>query len=213
VGELREVATTVQHAFREGRNLAFAGAGPAASVTDIVNDDVLTFLRRAERHALGPVGGADVRRTLREPIEVAGRRIGDAALQVMVDGTGGYPFLLQLVGAQTWRLHPDADEITVDDAREGVLRARRRRGALVHEPALTAASDIDTSFLLAMAQDDGPSRMSDVQRRLGVDVNYAGQYRLRLIAAELINATRHGYVDFALPYLREYLREQAAADV
>lgn len=63
-----------------------------------------------------------------------------------------------------------------------------------------------------MAQDDGPSRMADIQRRLGVDVNSASQYRLRLIAAELIHATRRGYVDFALPYLREYLREHSAAE-
>lgn len=35
--------------------------------------------------------------------------------------------------------------------------------------------------------------------------------RLRLIASELIESTSHGYVDFALPYLRDYLREHAAA--
>ena len=86
-------------------------------------------------------------------------------------------------------------------------------GALIHEPALSAASEVDKSFLLAMAHDDGPSKMADIQRRLDADVNYASQYRLRLIAAELIHSTRHGYVDFALPYLREYLREHAAADV
>ncbi len=62
-----------------------------------------------------------------------------------------------------------------------------------------------------MAENDGPSRMSDIQSRLGVDANYASQYRLRLIAAELIHATQRGYVDFSLPYLREYLREHAAA--
>lgn len=33
------------------------------------------------------------------------------------------------------------------------------------------------------------------------------------IAGELVYSTRHGYVDFALSYLREYLREHAAADV
>ena len=74
-------------------------------------------------------------------------------------------------------------------------------------------SAIDRSFLLAMAQDDGPSKMADIQRRLGVDISYASQYRLRLLAAELIQPVRHGYVDFALPYLREYLREHAASDV
>ena len=59
-----------------------------------------------------------------------------------------------------------------------------------------------------MAEDDGRSKMADVQRRLGVDKTYASQYRLRLMAAELIESAGHGHVDFALPYLREYLREQ-----
>ncbi len=210
--ELRELATAVQHAFREDRELAFVGAGLAASVSDVVNDDVLTFLRRAERHTLGSVARGDVQRAFREPITSAGRRIGDQALQVMVDGARGYPFLLQLVGAHTWRLNPSAPEITVVDATRGVARARRRLDVLIHEPALSAVSDIDRSFLLAMAQDDGPSRMADIQQRLGVDVNYASQYRLRLIAAELIHATRRGYVEFALPYLREYLREHSSAE-
>lgn len=211
IAELRELAVTVQHAFRDGRQLAFAGAGLAASVSDVVNDDVLTFLRRADRHALGSVSRTDVERGFREPIETAGRIIGDAALDIMVDGAGGYPFLLQLVGAQTWRLHPNAREITEADAATGVARARRRLGALVHEPALSSASDIDKSFLLAMAQDDGPSKMADIQHRLGVDVNYVSQYRLRLKAAELIHSTGHGFVDYTLPYLREYLREHAAS--
>ncbi len=36
-------------------------------------------------------------------------------------------------------------------------------------------------------------------------------YRNRLISAELIESTGHGYVDFTLPYLREYLRDHAAS--
>lgn len=93
-----------------------------------------------------------------------------------------------------------AVEITVQDATLGVTRARRRIGALIHEPALSAASAIDKSFLLAVAHDDGPSKMVDIQQRLNVDVNYASQYQRRLIAAKLIHPTRHGYVDFALPH-------------
>jgi hypothetical protein len=213
IEELRALATVVQHAFRENRELAFAGAGLAASVSDIVNDDVLTFLRRAERHSLGPVRPEEVRRAFREPIESAGRSVNEDALAIMVNGTLGYPFMLQLVGAQTWRLHPAVPEITAEDATEGVARAQRRLGGLIHEPALNAASEIDRSFLLAMSTDDGPSRMADIQARLGVNTSYASQYRLRLIAAELIVAPRRGYVDFALPYLREYLREHAIAEL
>ena len=213
ISELRELATTLQHAFREEREVAFAGAGLASSVMDVVNDDVLTFLRRAERHALGSVSLPDVSRALREPVEEAGRRFADGALDAMAAGTHGYPFLIQLVGAQTWRLHPSNEEISEADAREGVARARRRLSRLVHEPALQPLSDVDKSFLFAMAKDDGRSKMADIQRRLGVDKAYASQYRLRLIGAQVIEPAGRGYVDFALPYLRDYLRERAHLDV
>jgi hypothetical protein len=213
IGELRELATTVQHAFREEREVAFVGAGLASAVSDVVNDEVLTFLRRAERHHLGSVGRDDVARAIREPVEANGRRLADDVLAEMVEGTRGYPFLIQLVGARVWRRHPPEPEISMEDARLGVSDALRRLGSLVHEPAIADASEIDRSFLLAMAKDDGPSKMADVQRRLNVDVNYASQYRLRLIAAELIEPVRRGYVDFALPYLREYLRSHAASEM
>lgn len=213
VDELRQLATTVQHAFREERELMFVGAGLSSAVSDLLHDEVLTFLRRADRHHLGSVGRAEVARAILEPVEAAGRMIDDDALTAMVDGTGGYPFLIQLVGHRTWRLHPVTREITVDDAREGVTQAHRRLGSLVYEPALVDASDVDKTFLLAMAKDDGPSKMADIQQRLGVNESYISQYRLRLIAAELIEPKKRGYVDFALPYLREYLRDEAVADV
>jgi hypothetical protein len=211
IAELRQLATTVQHAVREERQLAFAGAGLASAVTDVVNDEVLTFLRRAERHVLGSVASQDVARAIRDPIEASGRTIAEDVLDVMVKGTRGYPFLIQLVGAQVWRLRKSAREISMESAREGVSDALRRLGRLVYEPALADASDIDKSFLLAMAHDDGPSKMKNIQERLEIDANFASQYRLRLIASELIESTGHGYVDFALPYLRDYLREHAAA--
>ena len=213
IGELRELATTIQHTFREGRELAFVGAGLSSAVSDVVNDEVLTFLRRADRHHLGRVRDEDVRRAIQEPVELFGRTVRDEALAVMAEGTGGYPFLIQLVGYRTWRLHPNEEEISIEDADEGVRQARRRLGSLVYEPALADASDVDRTFLLAMAKDDGPSKMSEIQQRLGVDESYISQYRLRLIAAELIEPKKRGYVDFALPYMREYLRDEAAAEV
>jgi hypothetical protein len=210
LAELRELAITVQHAFRENREVAFVGAGLAASVSEVVNDSVLTFLRRAERHTLGRVPRTDVARALKEPIEASGRHVSDAALDLMVTGADGYPFLVQLVGAQTWRINPTGTTIGIDEARLGVTRAQQRLGTLVHEPALHLTSEVDRAFLRAMAHDDGPSRISDIELRMGVSASYVGQYRLRLIAAELIHAAARGYVDFSLPYFREFLRTREA---
>lgn len=67
-------------------------------------------------------------------------------------------------------------------------------------------------FFSPWHHDDGPSNMSDIAERLRVDSNFASQYRLRLIAAELIEPAGHGKVDFTMPYLRDYLRDHATLD-
>ncbi len=215
---LRELAATIQHLFREERSIAFAGAGLPTAVADLLNDDVLTFLRRADRYHLGDADPADVEEALRSPLATAGYRITDRALGVATAGTGGYPFLIQLVGFWIGKL-ADADAkgtatevVLIDEtiAAAGVQAARRRLGSLIHEPALRDLSHVDRTFLAAMAVDDGPSKMADVAARLDADANYASQYRLRLIASDMIRPAGHGRVDFTLPYLRDYLREHAA---
>jgi hypothetical protein len=207
--ELRELGATVQHAFREQREVAIAMAGLPAAISDLLADDVITFLRRADRHSLGAVPLPDVRQALREPIAAAGRQISAPALEAAAKATRGYPFLIQLVGYQIWRQHPGEREITATDVAEGVIAARRRMGTLVYEPALAEASDVDGAFLHAMARDEGASRIAVIAARLGVSANYANQYRQRLISAQLIRPAGRGQVDFAVPYLREHLRERA----
>lgn len=209
--ELRLLGSEIQHAFRRSAEVAFAGAGLPRSVSTVLSDRVLTFLRRAERHHLGPVSLRDVASALREPIHACGRRIGDEALDKAAAATFGFPFLIQLVGRWSWAHHPDEIEITVADVEAGVMAAKRRMGSLVHEPSLVDLSPVDRTFLLAMSEDDGPSRMTDIAARLDVDANYASQYRLRLLAAEMITASAYGRVNFVAPYLREYLREHAAS--
>lgn len=210
--DLQEVAQTIQHLFRQEREVMLVAAGLPSAISDLLRDKVVTFLRRAERITMGAVDRSEVRRALREPIENAGRSIGDDALEVAADGTKGYPFMVQLVGYQCWNENRAEREIHLEDAHAGVAAATRRIGRLVHEPALQDLSAVDRSFLAAMAQDDGPSRTSDIADRLGVSVVYASQYRLRLKASGLIEPVRHGYIDFTVPYLRTYLREHATSE-
>ena len=210
--ELVQLCTVVQHAFREELELMFVGAGLPASVSDLLSEGVLTFLRRAERYDLGKVADDDVALAIERPIADAGRTIAADALQLAVTATAGYPFLIQLVGYRIWRQHPERGKITVDDARVGVEEARRRLGSLVYSPAFQACSDIDKTFLLAMARDDGPSKISDIAKRLEVKPDYTNVYRKRLIENQLIESAGRGKLDFSLPGLRDYLREHAAID-
>ncbi len=212
VPELREVATVLQHLVREEREIAFVGAGLPSAINAILNEDVLTFLRRADRHLLGPVPTPAVAHALSDPFVQADRNIKPDLVARAARATGGYPFMIQLVGYQVWRQSPRARHVSPEDIDAGIVAARRRLGSLVHEPALADLTDVERTFLLAMAQDDGPSKMSDIATRLDVDANYASQYRLRLIAAELIAPAGHGRVDFTMPYLRDYLRDHVILD-
>lgn len=212
--EIRQLAATVQHLIREDRNISLMMAGIPSSVRPLLASEggtnPITFLRRANQIELGPVGDDDVAEALREPVLQAGMEWDEAALGVAVEACGGYPFMIQLVGRWCLRFSDEA-VVSVDDAQRGVMKARTKLGSLVHGPALDDLSDVDRTFLAAMAVDDGPSRVADLAERMGVDANYVNQYRRRLIDAQMIEPVGRGTVSFSLPYLRDYLREHGVS--
>ena len=208
--DLRDLAATFQHLVREERDVVLVAAGLPTAVSDLLNDDVLTFLRRAERVVLDDVPLPEVHEALRTTITESGRTIDDDALTLATEATGGYPFMIQLVGYHVWRwaVRGHIDRL---GAGFGVDDAQKRLGSTVHETALADLSAVDRTYLLAMSQDDGESSTGEIASRLGEGPGYGNVYRTRLIDAGIIVPTGRGYVDFAIPYLRQYLRDHAAS--
>lgn len=212
------IATAVQHLTREDRNLAFVFAGLPSMSSKWLNDDVMTFLRRAQPERLGDVPLIEVSQALGDTFETTGIVLDGEPLDIATQATAGYPFMIQLVGYHIWRRTMrrhgveggDVIAVSVKDAHDGVADALSRLGDTIHGSELDGLSPIDKTYLLAMAQDDGPSSTSVIAERMGKDVKYAGIYRMRLIEAQVIEDRGYGKVDFAIPYLREYLREHAA---
>ena len=195
----------VQHLVREERAIAFAGAGLPAAVQDLLTDKVITFLRRAERFDLEVLGPDESADAIRIPVEEHGRGIGHDALEAAVALAQGYPYMVQLVGDAAWNAERTAPVITLDHV-EGIRsRVVRSIGRQVHEPAVRALSPRDVDYLLAMLEDDGPTAISDLNRRLDVTHSYTARYRSRLIAQGLVRPAGRGLVELALPYLRDYL--------
>lgn len=210
------IATAVQHLTSEDRNLAFVFAGLPSMSSKWLNDSVMTFLRRAQPERLSDVDLAEVSHALADTFQETGMILEGEPLRIATQATAGYPFMIQLVGYHIWRItarnhkHDTAITVSVEDAEAGVQDALSRLGDTVHGPELDGLSPIDKTYLLAMAQDDGPSSTSTVAECMGKDVKYASIYRTRLIEAQVIEDRGYGKVDFAIPYLREYLREHAA---
>jgi hypothetical protein len=120
----------------------------------------------------------------------------------------GYPFLTQVVGFHLWEADPSVKTITAAHAKRVIPEAQAAAARLVFEPILAELSGRDVDFLRAMAaSDQDPVPVSEIGLRL--PAGNASQYRLRLIAAEVIEPAGRGKVRFTLPGLREHLRPSA----
>ena len=207
--ELRALSAEVQHLIREGAPIGLLMAGLPKAVEELLNDDITTFLRRAERIELGEVAIDDVCEALKSTFDTGAKALSNDLAQECANATGGYPFMIQLVGYQVWK-HSGDGPVTQPAVAAGTTAARLRLGNLVHAPALRDLSDVDRTMLVCIAKDDGPSQIADIAERMDRPVNYVSVYRNRLLAAGIIKTAGYGKVDFAAPYLREYLREHAA---
>lgn len=213
IEEIRSLAISIQHLTREDRNIAFVFAGLPSMVEDVINDKVITFLRRAEKDHLGSVALQDIWSSFEHTISEFGKNVDYQVLNELTTATNGYPFMIQLVGYWAWRYaetNGHSDYISLEDARQGIRRAKIKLGDMVHAPAFDGLSAMAKDYLLAMSQDDGPSSTADIANRLERSPQYASVYRAQLIEEDIIESTGYGYVDFKIPYLRDFLKEHAA---
>ncbi|MGX5357496.1 AAA family ATPase [Kocuria sp. KH4] len=205
--EIAQLAADVQHFIRADLPVALLFAGLPAAVSDLLNEGVATFLRRADRIDLHAAALDEVRRSYADTFAAGGFPLAEDQARRAAEATGGYPFLIQLVGYFLWqeaeKVSPVLTDAMVDQA---VAAARRRNERVVIEAALATASPRDLDVLRAMAEDDGPSTAGDIGARIGARPNTVGNYRTRLIDAGLIEPAGYGLVRFAIPGLREHLR-------
>ncbi|MGO4588341.1 AAA family ATPase [Paenarthrobacter sp. 2TAF44] len=206
--ELSQLAANVQHFIQDGLPIGLIFAGLPSAVSDLLNEGVATFLRRADKIDLHAAAIRDVESSFADTFTAAGISVIPENIHRAAVATGGYPFLIQLVGYFLWREAENHDgSLSSDGVDRAISAATRRNERVVIEAALATASAKDREFLHAMSVDDETSTMADIASRIGAGSALAGKYRIRLLAAGLIETAGHGKVVFAIPGLREYLRK------
>ncbi|WP_125615225.1 ATP-binding protein [Specibacter cremeus] len=207
--ELAQLAANVQHFIQDGLPIGLVFAGLPAAVSDLLNEGVATFLRRADKIDLHSAAIRDVEASFAESFAAAPIDVSAALVRQAAEATGGYPFLIQLVGYFLWReAANNGGTLTGPAVHRAIEAATRRNARTVIEAALSTVSPKDLDFLHAMAEDDEPAAARDIGLRLGAKSNLVANYRARLLAAGLIQPAGHGKVDFAIPGLRQYLRSK-----
>lgn len=203
--EVRQLVSVYQELVGQGLDVAIVMAGLPGAVSATLNDRVLTFLNRARKLPLPAIPVGDVGAFYEDAFQELGIVSTGRMTHRAAEASQGSAYLMQLLGHNiAVRLQP-GDELTPDILENAVASSQTDFENDVCETTLRALSDRDVDFLTAMAPDEGPSRIGDLAKRIGVAPDYAQKYRRRLLDAGVVEQAGRGRLTFAVPYLREHL--------
>lgn len=204
--ELSRFALEVSHALENGANIMIVFAGIKVDLDALLQQEHVTFLRRSKELNFTRLSPPDTQRVLRETIHIGGRFIDADALDLLTRVSQGYPYLVQLLGDYAWRATPWTESISLLDAevahQRGVKAVEQRVISRVYDDL----SEVDKTFIKAMAEDEDRSKISDIVTRMDVSDQYVQVYKKRLIDSGYVQGDGRGYLRFSLPYLGQYVR-------
>jgi hypothetical protein len=172
------------------------------------------FLERQPQHEIGNLDQGATRDALELPILDAGRTITDDALARLVDASGGYPYAIQVIGAQAWLADITTDTITLDHAHH----AEQRMLQILEEQLYTSRwddlSDLQQRYVLTAAglsTRDGASTPA-IAAALGRSTSDLSTVRDDLITRHhLLYPVRTGYVAFTIPGFDRWVLQRTSA--
>jgi len=170
-----------------------------------------TFGERSTFIEIGRLDEQDTKIALAQPAVINGVGIDDAALDLIWQEAGGYPYFVQLYGYHIWETaHPDPGTILdVNDAARGV-RAAHMQVMELFTARLDSLSKAERRFVEAMAKlgGDSPVRRNEVAEAIGKSTQAISAVRARLIDRAVITEENHGYLQFTVPGFADFILTQ-----
>jgi hypothetical protein len=206
---LREFASNYQLLLRKDFKVGCVIAGLPFEISGLINDDVLTFLRRANRVVLSRVDIDDVAIAYVKVFDENGENLPFDIARVAAEKTQGYPYLVQLLGSILWDTS-GSGKTTEQEVIFAAEVARRKMYQNVIEPMATDLTKKERAFVTAMAGLEQPSAVSDIADAMGLKQTDVAQYRKQLIDKYFVYSPARGTLDFVLPYSKEYLLEETS---
>lgn len=207
--ELYRLTSAVQVLIGDGINIALVMAGLSSGVAELLKASELAFLRRAHHEELAPIGKAEIGRSFQRSFKLGGFMVEQNIIENMASATAGHAYLIQLVGYYVWQCVVarigDDRRVTEKDVSEGVAIAHERFFEASVEPAVAGLSRGAIEYLLAIAQNGDGSTTAKISAFMGRPSKDLSSYRRTLLQRELIQAPARGYVEFAIPFMQDYL--------
>ncbi|SJZ98150.1 Cdc6-related protein, AAA superfamily ATPase [Pilibacter termitis] len=201
--QLREFASMYQVWIREEYDIAIIMTGLPHQISELQNEEVLTFLLRSKRVFLEPIHLMDIHATYQRSFASKGITFETEAIDFATKSTKGYAYVFQLLGYYLWEkeLH---EKITKEDILTILPAVQEELFRNVISKVISELSDMDIQFLEAMSKNDLPVKLQTISEELGKPNNYLANYRARLLDCGIIISPRYAYLDFSIPFMKEY---------
>ena len=140
------------------------------------------------------------------PAAKEGVAFDDAAIDVVLDQTGGYPYFLQEWGKHSWDV-AEASPITAGDATQATHEALAELDASFFRVRFDRLTPAERRYMRAMAAlGPGPHRSGDIAERLGRKVTTVAPIRNALIAKGMLYSPAHGDTAFTVPLFDGFMK-------
>lgn len=217
--DMTALATALQHVIRDEdmrdvpdsrkKGVALVFAALPSLMDELLNDRVLTFLRRSMQRELAEVSLPDVRSAYVETVRESGKAISEEDALAAARAACGYPYMIQLIGYYMWQAAERRGSCVIEsaDVETGISDAVLAFGDAVCAPLLDGLTPAQRAFVQAMAADDPePSRLSDISERTRRSMSWANKYRASLIKERVVEPEGRGLLRLTTPHLAEYIR-------
>lgn len=208
---LKKFVSCYQIMIRENLNVSLLMAGLPENVSEIQNDDVLTFLLRANRIVLNPLDSESIKLSYKHIFSNANYTIEDQTLLYMVKQTAGFAYAFQLLGYHIWN-EAEKNKLTnitketVDNILDiYVSELNRNVYFKVYKDMSQKGKEFVQAMVTAKTNKVKSKTIGDIMHKAP---NYVAVYRRKLIDDQIIRPNGYGYVSFMLPYFDKFVEEQ-----
>lgn len=182
--------------------------GLPKSVSELQNNDVLTFLLRSGRVPLGPLDLFDIKYRYQKAFERGNKEIDNNTLMKITKLTKGYAYAFQDLGYYVWQ--NSDNKVTEESVEKSIPLFKNDLFRNAYTKILSELSPTDRKFLFIMANcPKNIVEISYIREQMKKSSNYISQYRQRLMDSQVIVDAGYGKVTFSLPFMKDFLLEAA----
>lgn len=152
----------------------------------------------------------EAKEALAGPAAASGAAFQPDALMRLLESAQGYPYFLQVYGDQVWQCSLESP-IQLIDAETAIVLGTDELDRSLFASRWERATPKQKQFMAAMAEDAGPSALSDLVVRMGKKKpSDLSVFRDELIKKGLVYSPDRGILDFTVPLMADFIRRHAS---